>query len=262
MACQIITLTTDFGSDSPYVAQVKASILTINPEVTIVDITHAIAPQNIEHAAIVLQDTLAHFPQGTIHVAVVDPGVGTTRPILVSQFGSQLVVSPDNGLLSGLAQTAEPTLLFQVTNRKLWNLSVSNTFHGRDIMAPVAAYLSQGINPAEVGPAVTFFHKLNWQQPIVRPQSITGTVVMIDSFGNLLTNIHSKCLPGIVHKKCAVQCLGHQSVGICATYRERPVGNFIALLGSSGRLELAIVCGDASKVLDAHTGDPVIISWE
>ena len=121
MACQIITLTTDFGNDSPYVAQVKASILAINPEGTIVDITHAIAPQNIEHAAIVLQDTLAHFPQGTIHVAVVDPGVGTTRPILVSQFGNQLVVSPDNGLLSGLAQTAEPTLLFQVTNRKLWN---------------------------------------------------------------------------------------------------------------------------------------------
>ncbi len=140
MACQIITLTTDFGSDSPYVAQVKASILAINPEVTIVDITHAIAPQNIEHAAIVLQDTLPHFPQGTIHVAVVDPGVGTTRPILVSQFGNQLVVAPDNGLLSGLAQMAEPTLLFQVTNRKLWNLSVSNTFHGKDIMAPVAAH--------------------------------------------------------------------------------------------------------------------------
>jgi len=259
MTCPVITLTTDFGAESPYVAQMKASILSINQNAVIVDITHSVPPQNIEHAAIVLLDTVPRFPSGTVHVAVVDPEVGTARPILLARFGHQLVIAPDNGLLGGLAMADEPTLLFTLTNRKLWNQCVSRTFHGRDIMAPVAAHLSRGTSPADVGPAASSYHKPNWPQPVIQADSVAGTVVMIDSFGNLITDIRAAWLSRFDQDRCVVRYADREVVGIRSTYGEQPPGSLIALPGSSDRLELAVVCGNAARTLGARTGEPVVV---
>ena len=145
----LITLMTDFGAGSPYVAAMKGVILSINPSVTLVDLTHAIPPQDVREGALVLEDVAPYFPPGTIHVAVVDPGVGTDRAILYAEIGSQRYVAPDNGLLSRLSRNTPPSRIVRLTNPDYWLRPVSATFHGRDIMAPVAARLSLGLDPAK-----------------------------------------------------------------------------------------------------------------
>ena len=148
----IITLTTDFGTGSPYVAAMKGVILSINPAATIVDISHAVPAQDIARGALVLEDTTPWFPADTIHVAVVDPGVGTERAILYARIGPQQYIAPDNGLLSRLMARTPPSLVLRLTEREYWLPEVSHTFHGRDIMAPVAARLSLGLDPAAARP--------------------------------------------------------------------------------------------------------------
>ena len=148
----IITLTTDFGTGSPYVAAMKGVILSINPAATIVDISHAVPAQDIARGALVLEDTTPWFPADTIHVAVVDPGVGTQRSILYARIGPQQYIAPDNGLLGRLMARTRPSLVLRLTEREYWLPEVSHTFHGRDIMAPVAARLSLGLDPRRLGP--------------------------------------------------------------------------------------------------------------
>jgi len=259
---RVITLTTDFGADSPYVAQMKASILAINLDAVIVDITHSVPAQDIYHAAFLLRDIVPSFPPGTIHVVVIDPGVGTDRSILLAQIGQQWVIAPDNGLIAGLAMDESPNLLFEVTDRKLWKPHVSNTFHGRDIMAPVAAHLSRDVHPAEVGPAITSYQNTNWTEPVPQGHSIAGAIVWIDAFGNLITNIGPSGMPDVDPGLCVVRCADRELTGLSATYGERPMGSLVAIWGSNGRLELAIVCGNAAQVLDAKIGDSVTISWK
>ena len=149
----IITLTTDFGNGSPYVATMKGVILSINPAATIIDISHAVPAQDVARGALVLEDTTSWFPDDTIHVAVVDPGVGTSRAILYARIGRQQYVAPDNGVLGRLMARTPPLLVLQLTEREHWLPEVSNTFHGRDIMAPAAARLSLGLDPRQARPA-------------------------------------------------------------------------------------------------------------
>ena len=190
----IITLTTDFGTGSPYVAAVKGVVLSINPAVTLVDVTHDVRAQDVRHGALILDDVTGRFPPGTIHVAVVDPGVGTDRKILVAEIGGRHYVAPDNGLLSRLARRTPPSDVRELTESRYWLDSVSATFHGRDVMAPVAAHLSLGLDPEKLGPPLAKLAMLDWPEPVVSSGRIEGEILDVDSFGNLITNIDAELL--------------------------------------------------------------------
>jgi S-adenosyl-L-methionine hydrolase (adenosine-forming) len=259
---RIITLTTDFGPSSPYVAAVKGVILSINPAATLVDTTHAIAPQDIRQGALVLAEATRWFPDDTIHVAVVDPGVGTARSILYARIGNHDFLAPDNGLLSRLAISTPPSTIIDVTDRQYWLPTVSATFHGRDILAPVAARLSLGLEPARLGAARHDMVHLQWPEVGVTERRIEGTVQAIDSFGNLVTNISADALAGVPRgEDVTVTCDEHETQGIFTTYADQPQMTLIALLGSSGNLELAIVGDSAAVMLGVPVGTPVTIQW-
>lgn len=259
----LITLTTDFGSGSSYVAAMKGVILSICPSAMTIDISHDIPPQDVRCAALLLCEATRWFPQGTIHVAVVDPGVGTERAIVYAEMGGQQFLAPDNGLLSLVAARNPPTKLMQLAERSYWLESVSNTFHGRDIMAPVAARLALGLNPELLGPPWPALKTLDWPQPRVLPERIEGVVIEIDNFGNLITNINAEMLSGrLTDRRVRVVCGRHETWGVYRTYAERPGGALIALVGSSNRLELALVGDNAARRLGISPGEPIILIWE
>jgi S-adenosylmethionine hydrolase len=258
----VITLTTDFGTGSPYVAAMKGVILSINPAVTLVDITHAIRPQDVRQGALVLSEVAEHFPAGTIHVVVVDPGVGTDRAIVCARIGSQCYVAPDNGLLARLARRTPPSLIVRVSEPCYWRHPVSATFHGRDVMAPVAAWLSLGLEPTRLGSSMARLTPLDWPEPVQTASRIEGQILEIDSFGNLITNITADIFASdCLDREAVVLYKGHQIVGIARTYADRPQGSRVALVGSSGRLELAVVGGSAAAEFSANIGEPVLVEW-
>jgi len=258
----IITLTTDFGVSSPYVAAMKGVILSINPDVNIIDITHAVPPQDILCGAQTLAVATPWFPAGTIHVAVVDPGVGTARGIVYARFGGQHYIAPDNGLLSGLARRGSPDKMVAITRREHWAPVVSATFHGRDIMAPVAARLSSGLSPDELGSAQGALVELDWPEVRIVPGKVQGSVTAVDSFGNLITNITREMLSSAPRGEgTLITCDEHQTQGIFETYGDQPEMTLLALFGSSGQLELAIVGDSAKMMLGVGVGTPVEVKW-
>jgi hypothetical protein len=258
----IITLTTDFGEGSRYVAAMKGVILSINRNVRIVDLTHVIPHQDIRAGAIILAETTRWFPPNTIHIAVVDPGVGSTRRIVYAKFGEHHFIGPDNGLLSGISRLQPPSKIVCVTNKQHWLPEVSPTFHGRDIMAPVAARLSLGLSPDELGESCDKLIELPWPEVQQVPNRIDGEVIEVDSFGNLITNITREMLGGVPTTDAVlVSCEEHETQGIFATYSDQPPMTFMAHVGSTGRLELAIVDENASAMLGVRVGAPVRVSW-
>ncbi|MFH1919591.1 MAG: SAM-dependent chlorinase/fluorinase [Planctomycetota bacterium] len=259
----VITLTTDFGAGSPYVAAMKGVILSINSRTTVVDITHGVRPQDVRQAALVLDDVAGRFPPESIHVAVVDPGVGTDRAILYAEIDRQRFVAPDNGVLSRVARRITPSKIIRVSEPEYWLEPVSATFHGRDIMAPVAARLSAGLDPEKLGPPLEKLVMLGWPEPVVSPGKIEGEVLDVDSFGNLITNVEAPMLAEIPDVgRASVELAKCKTEGIRTTYADAPPGALIALVGSSGRLELAIVGGSAAKTLGGAVGDSVTVCWE
>lgn len=258
----IITLTTDFGSGSRYVAAMKGVILSINPNAQIVDVSHAVPHQDIRTGAIALAETAQWFPADTIHIAVVDPGVGSNRRIVYAHMGSQHFIGPDNGLLSGVARVFPPEKIVCITEPSHWLTDVSPTFHGRDIMAPVAAKLSLGLSPDELGETCEGLIELDWPTVQQVPNRIDGQVIEVDSFGNLITNITREMLHGVPASDIVlVRCEEHETQGIYATYSDQPPMTFMAHVGSTGRLELAIVDENASAMLGVRVGAPVRVSW-
>jgi len=277
----IITLTTDFGAGSHYVAQMKGVILQICPQSQIVDVAHGVAPQSIRGGAIVLTDVVPRFPQGTIHVAVVDPGVGTGRRIVAVRALGQTLIAPDNGILTPLLCSLQDDVLIAdhsgnveircVENRDLWQKNVSNTFHGRDIMAPVAAHLAGGVSFEQVGPSLEpkDLVQLPWPQPKVGPGIVDGEIIFVDSFGNLLSNITDKHLraAGLLVGEDApdgpppiiIECLTQRVETISRTYGDHKSGVLVSLFDSAGRLEIAIVAGNAARELQAAVGAGVIV---
>ncbi len=268
----IITLTTDFGLSDAYVAAMKGAILGINPEATLVDICHTIKPQNISQGAFVLNTAYQFFPQKTIHLVVVDPGVGTERRAVILRTPSADFVAPDNGVLSYVIQELstkpvadndnlqqrelEPKLeAVAITKSQFWRTPVSPTFHGRDIFAPVAAMLSLGFPPINFGEAITSLTMLPLPQPHRRPDgSLVGHVLHIDNFGNLITNIKSGDLSPT--KEPITIEVGNQIIsGLSRTYAEGR--GLLALIGSSGYLEVSVRGGSASAFLDAEVGSEV-----
>jgi len=258
----LITLTTDFGVSSPYVAAMKGVIYSIHPEARLVDLTHTIPPQNVHQAAIVLNETAFWFPPKTLHVAVVDPGVGTNRQIIYTEIGNHAFLGPDNGLFGRLAHEASPTTIIAVTECAHWLPQISKTFHGRDIMAAVAARLSLCLDPRRLGPTVDQMTMLSWPEVVVSDRSIAGRVESIDSFGNLITDIDQATLASVPRgESTIITCDEHETRGIFNTYADQPEMTLIALVGSSGKLELAIVNESAAMMLGVKAGTAVKISW-
>jgi hypothetical protein len=258
-----ITLTTDFGVGSHYVAAMKGVILSLHPAAAIVDVTHAVPAQDVRHGAVILEDVAPLFPADSIHVAVVDPGVGTDRAIVYARIGRQNFVAPDNGLLSRLARRTPPSKMLRLDRPEYWRHPVSSTFHGRDIMAPVAARLSLGAPPEAMGTPVGRLVDLAWPEVQLSPRGIVGSVILVDSFGNLITDITAEMLSNYpCNERTRIACGSLETPGIRRTYGDLAPGALAALVGSSGRLELALVGGNAAVRFGIKAGTPVAVRWD
>lgn len=265
----VVALTTDFGLADPYVGVMKGVILSINPNATIVDISHDVRPQDIVEGAFVLSTSFSYFPPGTIHVVIVDPGVGGDRAALLVETSHGFFVGPDNGVLSWATslggseqeagrKSARIRRLIKLTNSKYWLPRVSTTFHGRDIFAPVAAYLSLGVPPDRFGHEVTDYVQLPWPPLERRPDGcLVGSVLHIDRFGNLITNVPGECIAGSP-SQVVVQICGCSISGLSRTYQD---SGLLALIGSSGHLEIAVSGGSAAAALGATRGTDVTVCF-
>jgi S-adenosylmethionine hydrolase len=253
----VITLTTDFGTRDTYVAEMKAAILAITRDVHLVDITHEIAPHDVLEGALALEAAAPSFPTDTIHVAVVDPGVGTARRGLAVAAREGVFIGPDNGLftpfLGGPRWTA-----FEISEREFRRTVVSRTFHGRDVFAPAAAHVARGLAPARLGPPVADPVRLPWPEAREARGAIRGAVVHVDRFGNLVTSISAEALASL-GPSVSVRVAG-RALRLVETYGELARGRAGALLGSHNRLEIAVNAGNAAAVLGAQRGSPVIVS--
>jgi len=191
----IITLTTDFGEESPYAAAMKGVILGLNPSARIVDLSHQIPPQNLAYAAFFLAGAIPSFPHEALHVIVVDPGVGTERALLYVEVAGHRLLVPDNGCWTEWTRTANPApLVIRLAEPRYWRHPVSATFHGRDILAPVAGHLSLGVDPRTLGPQVEEWVRYEPRRPTLDPGCLAGEVMFVDRFGNLITNIPGEAL--------------------------------------------------------------------
>jgi S-adenosylmethionine hydrolase len=257
----LVTLTTDFGEASPYVAAMKGVLLGVNPAARLFDLTHRIPAQDVRYAAYFLANALPYFPAGTLHVVVVDPGVGTERAILYVEVAGQRLLAPDNGCVSTLlAEVGPPSVLRHVRASRFWRPSVSPTFQGRDIFAPVAGHLSLGLNPARLGPVVSEWVRIETPAPKQICNGIEGEVVFVDPFGNLLSNIPAE----MVRQRPDVLRVGKRRLKRFAwvrSYAEAKPGDLAALLSSNGRLEVAVVQGNAARRLGARVGTPLSVGF-
>lgn len=238
----------------------KGVILNINPQIQIVDITHAIPPQDIHAAAFIINSAYRYFPTGSIHVVVVDPGVGSTRRAIVCQTETAYFVCPDNGVLSRVLDNDVPYRAAVVDNAEFCLPEISNTFHGRDIFAPVAAHLSRGVPISNFGRAVNNLVRLSNAAVQLTKTSIIGRVMWIDRFGNLITNISRETLKSAIgYENFVIQAGNVQISRLNRSYAESKAGEYLAIIGSFGRLEISVNRGDAAHLLDLKRGDPIVV---
>ncbi len=256
----IITLTTDFGYKDPFVGIMKGVIAGINPNVQVVDLSHGIPPQDIMAAALVLRHSVPYFRRGAIHVAVVDPGVGSTRHALLIESDGQYFIGPDNGVLSLTLTDKQPDTVIQLSNTIYHLQPTSATFHGRDIFSPVAAHLSLGIDPAALGEPIDNFVRLDWPKLVKSQGRIEGEIVYIDGFGNLFTNIQEQDLAALQRENLSVT-LGDITIqGLARSYAAGENGRCIALINSWGLVEIAFYGDSAQRRCQAKIGDKVQVS--
>lgn len=261
---RIITFTTDFGQ-GPYVAEMKGVALGICPDAVLVDVTHAVPPQDVRYAAFVLRRVVPCFPEGTIHVAVVDPGVGTERRILCFSVAGRVLIGPDNGVLAWAVDVLDGGNVEcrVVENHRLWRPVVSRTFHGRDIMTPVAAHLAAGAPLEEVGAPTYEWVRLPWPVPEVSGEAVRGEIIFVDPFGNLITNIPGSVIEEL-GKRGAVACAAGEwdRIKVVETYGQAQPGEIVCLVGSTDLVEIAVVNGSASERLQLGPGAPVVVRLE
>ncbi len=254
---RIITLTTDFGLKDPYQGIMKGVILSINPAAGIVDLTHGISPGKILEGALAIDVSYGYFPPETIHIGVVDPGVGGSRRPIVVEAEGHFFVGPDNGLFSPVLKKVPRCRVFHLTNKRFFLKNISATFHGRDIFAPVAAHLSLGVSPQELGEPIEDPFIIDIPEPNRGEGLVTGEVIHIDTFGNLITNITAGDVEALgAPSGLEVFIKGFCIKGIKRTYCEAGSGP-LALIGSSGRLEIAFYGKSAAETLDVSTGERV-----
>jgi S-adenosylmethionine hydrolase len=258
----MITLTSDFGLKDPYVSEMKGVILTINPKTTLIDITHDIEKFNIRMAAFTLASAAPYFPKGAVHLAVVDPGVGTQRRAIIIQTERAFFVGPDNGILILAAQGQTIKHIYQITNPKFMRTRISNTFHGRDIFSPAAAYLDKGVEAKDFGPEIKEPIKPAFGQVRRTSNSLIGEVMHIDGFGNIITNICEKDLAENKSKTIKIE-LPHSWLKLSSgnTYAEAKPKEPVALIGSHGFLEIALDKGSAASEFHAEAGDKVTVTF-
>jgi S-adenosylmethionine hydrolase len=268
---RLITLLTDFGLKDVYVGVMKGVIVGINPHLTVVDLTHEIPPQNIAAARFNLMNAYSYFPVGTVHIAVVDPGVGSQRRGIALQIEQGFLVGPDNGLFSGVLHQSRVLAAVELTNPNYWRTPTpSTTFHGRDIFAPVGAHLASGVPIEQLGESFDpkTLTALAIGDRIPTSSGIVGCIQYIDHFGNLITNISAaevqeKTWAVLVGDACT-PTLGDRRIESSQTYSERPVGEVVTLIGSHGWVEIAVNGGSAQQALNMDVGSPVevVVSLE
>lgn len=256
-----ITLITDFGLQDGYAGVMKGIITGINPSANIIDISNMIEAQNIFQAAYVLNSSYKYFPKGTIHIVVVDPGVGSERKIVCLKTDKYLFLAPDNGVLSFIT-TNNSFSVTSVTNKEFFFTEPSNTFHGRDIFAPVAAYLSKGINHQKLGEKIDTIRKIDLPKPIRSPGgSLTGEVIYVDHFGNLITNITSKIINRMQDKFQKLSIIaGEKRINkISTSYTDVKEKDVLAIIGSTGFLEISVNQASAKNILQLQRGDKLVL---
>jgi len=255
----ILTLTTDFGNKDGFVGTLKGVIWGICPAAQIADISHEIPPQNVLAGAFTLWRACAFFPEGTIHLAVVDPGVGTARRPLAVRLGGVTFVGPDNGLFTPMLEDAEkngwPVEIVHLTNAKYFLSSVSLTFHGRDIFAPIAAHLANGVQLEDLGPVITDPVRLTLPKPQKTADGWRAHVTVVDVFGNCATDLPALALTD--GQRVTFHLRGREVRGLVASYGHKQPGELVALLDSENFVEIAVVNGSAAKTLGAQVGDVV-----
>lgn len=264
MSSPLITLLSDFGLKDPYVAEMKAVILTICRQARIVDISHSIEKFNMRMGAFVLASATHYFPEGTIHVAVVDPGVGTRRRAILVETKHAFYIGPDNGLLMLAAHREEIRHAYSITNQKLMLPRVSSTFHGRDVFAPAAAHLANGIPPTHFGSEIQNYAVPHFVEPLLQADRIMGEILHIDDFGNIITNIKSAELEkaGFRIKQPLSIRLSNKSfhANLCEAYGDVAPKAALALIGSHDFFEISVNQGSAAKMFDVKAGDNVVVS--
>ena len=255
----VITLTTDFGLKDGFTAVLKGVIWGICPEAQIADITHSITPQNISEGAIALWRAYTFFPAGTMHIGVVDPGVGTQRRPIAAHLGEHTFIGPDNGLFTPIYDDATrlgcAVEIIHLTNNRYWLPVVSHTFHGRDIFAPVAAHLAKGVDLRELGPLIDDPVRLVLPVPEKTSFGWHAHVTVVDVFGNLTTDLPAACLAE--GEEALFRLRGREVRGMVSSYGQRSPGELVALVDSENFIELAIVNGNAARILQAQVGDIV-----
>ena len=273
MTTPLLVFTTDFGLSDSYAGVMKGVALGINPEVRLVDLTHQIAPQNVFQGAFALGVSYRYFPTHTVHVAVVDPGVGTSRrPVLLETPGGSFV-APDNGLLSrvlddylpdssvpsGPVELPTTVRSFHLTNPEYWLHPVSSTFHGRDVFTPVAAHLSLGVAPQSLGEPTGFLEYLPIPQPRMDAGRIRGEIIYSDTYGNLISSIPQTLIEGRAIGEIRIK--GRAIARLSRTFNDGPASGLVALVGSHGYLEVAVPNGSAAATLSASPGEPISVTF-
>lgn len=259
----LITLTTDFGTQDAYVGLMKAVILTLAPQVRLVDLTHELAPGDVRGAAVLLDDAVDYFPPNTVHLAVVDPGVGGPRAALAVETDRFFLVGPDNGLFGPILERYPPRRLVHLTNPAFHRQPTSATFHGRDIFAPAAAHLALARPIEQLGRSVQKWQTLNLPRPQISSGGLIAHVLRVDRFGNLITNLRRQELDrwrGRRPLESLILRIGRRTLrGIRRTYSDVPRGELVAYIGSTERLEIAVHGGDAARHLAVKPDQPVMI---
>jgi S-adenosylmethionine hydrolase len=256
MENRLITLTTDFGYEDPFVGIMKGVILSIAAGARIVDLTHGVEPQDIRGAALALNYACAVFPPATIHVAVVDPGVGSTRRPIVIECDDAFFVGPDNGVLSLAAERKKVKRVVELANQRYYLQPVSSTFHGRDIFAPAAAHLAAGVPAVDFGPELDCWNRLELPGAVNSGDEIRGEVIYIDHFGNLITNVSARDLEPLEKRKLEVTLVDVTIEGLAQSYSSA-VKDYAAVINSWGLLEISCFNGRADQRSGADIGDPV-----
>ena len=255
MARPVVAFLSDFGTRDHYAGAMKAVVLSVCADATLVDIGHDIPAHDVLAGALELAACYRYFPVGTIFLVVVDPGVGSARRGMAAECGDYKFVAPDNGVLSAVFRELPPKKVVELTERKYARPTVSRTFEGRDRFAPAAGWLAKGISLVSLGRSITNFQILDLPRPLVAPREITGEVVRVDRFGNLITNIDRRTLEQFSGGGAiAISAGGRDIARVVATYAEAPAGELCALFGSTDHLEIAVNAGDASRALGLARG--------
>jgi S-adenosyl-L-methionine hydrolase (adenosine-forming) len=250
----VIALLSDFGTRDHYAGTMKGVMIGICPDVTLIDVTHEISPHDVMEGALQLAASCRYFPAGTIFLAIVDPGVGSPRKGIAAEAGDYRFVAPDNGVLTAVLRDLPPKRVVELTERRYARPTVSRTFEGRDRFAPAAAWLAKGIQLSALGRTITTYHQLEIPQPVLGDE-LAGVVLLIDRFGNLVTNIDRRTFESFSRgQPVALSVAGHPVAGVVATYADIHPGEVCALFGSSEHIEFAVNGGSAAAALGVAKG--------